>query len=259
MSYYNDNDYRDYLAHHGILGQKWGKRNGPPYPLGYGDHSASEKRADWEKSVAKSKSINLTKWGRSSDKNILYLTGLSGSGKSTAAIGLAKKTNAEIIHLDSYLSPMSEESRQELHNKGFNKHLDQKVPEWRQMIVQDTGKLNYRIVDKFADAIESYGKEKYGQGQKVIVEGVQLFDNTLHEKRSFYSDKPYMCLTTPALTSLVRGNVRDEMNGLDFFYRIPMYMKTSKITSEAIKELELKGTTYAETNLLLNKKEGKSK
>lgn len=23
------------LYHHGIKGQKWGKRNGPPYPLGY--------------------------------------------------------------------------------------------------------------------------------------------------------------------------------------------------------------------------------
>lgn len=24
----------EYLVHHGILGQKWGIRNGPPYPLG---------------------------------------------------------------------------------------------------------------------------------------------------------------------------------------------------------------------------------
>lgn len=25
--------YSNYLEHHGILGQKWGKKNGPPYPL----------------------------------------------------------------------------------------------------------------------------------------------------------------------------------------------------------------------------------
>lgn len=39
------------LYHHGILGQKWGKRNGPPYPLSAGKHSASEKKAGWEKSL----------------------------------------------------------------------------------------------------------------------------------------------------------------------------------------------------------------
>lgn len=36
---YNDN----YLVHHGILGQKWGKRNGPPYPLKSGAHTNAEK------------------------------------------------------------------------------------------------------------------------------------------------------------------------------------------------------------------------
>lgn len=31
------------LYHHGIQGQKWGKRNGPPYPLKSGEHSNQEK------------------------------------------------------------------------------------------------------------------------------------------------------------------------------------------------------------------------
>ena len=34
----------DYLMHHGIKGQKWGDRNGPPYPLGSDQKSAREKR-----------------------------------------------------------------------------------------------------------------------------------------------------------------------------------------------------------------------
>ena len=46
------NDFEsNYLAHHGILGQKHGVRNGPPYPLDAKDHSASEKKAGYKKSL----------------------------------------------------------------------------------------------------------------------------------------------------------------------------------------------------------------
>jgi len=34
-----------YLAHHGILGQKWGQRNGPPYPLKGGAYTKAERSA----------------------------------------------------------------------------------------------------------------------------------------------------------------------------------------------------------------------
>lgn len=38
-------EYGTTLSHHGILNQKWGVRNGPPYPLSPGAHSAAEKRS----------------------------------------------------------------------------------------------------------------------------------------------------------------------------------------------------------------------
>ena len=40
------------LTHHGILNQKWGVRNGPPYPLGGGDYSAAERKAIRDKRKA---------------------------------------------------------------------------------------------------------------------------------------------------------------------------------------------------------------
>ncbi len=61
-----------YLAHHGILGQKWGKRNGPPYPLGASDHSASEKKAGWKDSLSSygksdSGKNKLVNWAKNQD------------------------------------------------------------------------------------------------------------------------------------------------------------------------------------------------
>lgn len=35
------NFYEDYICHHGIKGQKWGVRNGPPYPLDSSDKKKS--------------------------------------------------------------------------------------------------------------------------------------------------------------------------------------------------------------------------
>lgn len=54
------NDFEsNYLMHHGILGMKWGRRNGPPYPLGSGDHSANERKEGWRKSLGSGRNESL--------------------------------------------------------------------------------------------------------------------------------------------------------------------------------------------------------
>ena len=47
-----------FLVHHGIRGQKWGKRNGPPYPLKGSDYSETEKKYMGKKSSLKNSRRN---------------------------------------------------------------------------------------------------------------------------------------------------------------------------------------------------------
>lgn len=89
------------------------------------------------KNLKRAKTSNLTKWGTSPENNVLYITGYSGSGKSTTALSLARK-NDTVIHLDGY-SEMHAEIAQ---NKKFNDYLDKTVPDWKRMAnatVKNTG------------------------------------------------------------------------------------------------------------------------
>lgn len=57
----------DELYHHGIFGQRWGVRNGPPYPLDNEDHSARERKAGWKASLNNGRETSSKK-----EKNCKY-------------------------------------------------------------------------------------------------------------------------------------------------------------------------------------------
>lgn len=56
-----------WLAHHGIAGQRWGHRNGPPYPLHPEDHDASERKAGWKKSLDNATQVTKSKIKKTKD------------------------------------------------------------------------------------------------------------------------------------------------------------------------------------------------
>lgn len=78
------------LYHHGILGQKWGKKNGPPYPLDGSDYSAAEKKAKNKADYKTYKAVNRMERKRKvvRDTNIGAATGalvgLAASGANPA-------------------------------------------------------------------------------------------------------------------------------------------------------------------------------
>lgn len=52
----------DFLVHNGILGQRWGHRNGPPYPLNKSAYSMAEKKANGISPKASSPKISGAKF-----------------------------------------------------------------------------------------------------------------------------------------------------------------------------------------------------
>lgn len=189
----------------------WGIRRYQPYPKG-------DFRNKGYENLKKSKTSNLGEWGKSENSNILFISGYSGSGKSTTSLYLKRK-NDEVIHLDAYSEPDSGGSLS-IRNKSFDKYLDKKLPNWKKMTnatrtgedgtIKKYSKEYWDLVDQFRNALESFGKENFKNGNKVIVEGLQIQDDWLSDNKKYYSNKPIVILSTNKISSIKRAFERDE-------------------------------------------------
>lgn len=92
-----DMKYNDYLKHHGIKGQKWGVKNGPPYPLNASDRSASEKKGGLKASLSsESSNKNISSPGfHLTDKQKKYIKiGAAVAGAALVTYGAYKTYQA---------------------------------------------------------------------------------------------------------------------------------------------------------------------
>lgn len=200
----------DELYHYGIKGMHWGVRR---YQKKDGTLTSQGKiRRYAMQNLKNSKVQNLKKWGIDRKHNILYISGKSGSGKSTVALSL-KDESTEVIHLDSYFELKNISSANKNKNSSFNSFLksngfDPSNLNDKKMFINDI-KAYFKNVDRFQELSEKFGESCFDNGKRVIVEGVQLLDETMYPDKSFFNDKPGIVLLTEDRISKRRAFVRD--------------------------------------------------
>lgn len=155
----------------------------------------------------KSKGYNLDRWGKTDSTNTLYITGMSGAGKSVLAKSL-EKDGVDVIHLDSYFDNPDGPS-----SKAFDKHLRKFLPGYKKMRLPKD-KIDMvswgEVVKEFEKELINFSVAEYKSGKKVIVEGVHLLDDTLYPDKSFFIGKPLIILDVGILKSIHQANERDD-------------------------------------------------
>lgn len=202
----------DELKHYNVKGTNW-------YVHKFGNWEKHAKYANgqgnpYTMNGIKVKSYNMDSWGSDPDHNILFITGYSGSGKSTIAESLKnKRTN--VINIDIFMQSVGSFSKAE-RDPEFSRYLKESDSDFYK--ISDPEKYGIKrqtrefgdLLQSFEDSIVDFSKQQYDKGKRVVVEGLQLTDDTLFPDKSYFKDKPLIITRTNALASFIRSGIRDD-------------------------------------------------
>ena len=200
--------------------------------------------------------FNLSSW-TPNGKNILFITGLSGSGKSTKAAKLAKEKDAvnieldlvehnEILFDDSVTQDEGNQILKEFFNKKFGgpKKLESKT---------------MKVADIMYDAIKYCMNYASKNKRKLfIAEGIQLMDLEMVDELKGY---PVIVVNTSILKSISQAKKREEgASWREFFGSwqsfkeyCKWYFDMEKNKNKFIKDMKESTNTYVYCNEVIDK------
>lgn len=149
----------DIISHHGILGQKWGKRNGPPYPLGGGSYSITEKKKIYRARLSPNSIYNKKHFDTVLKKDKTTLSTLSYDKDRTKNTDMFYATHTK--------------SDKHLYNALFNKKL---TDEYGNSIMSENG-YKFRINNKLAKDVKVASEDS----------GAKVFMQLYTKNRDFYN------------------------------------------------------------------------
>lgn len=151
------------IYHHGILGQKWGVRNGPPYPLSGGSYTESEKKQILKKRKARNSIYNKRHFDEVLRRDKTTLSTLSYDRDRTKNVDMFYATH-DVFDKHQY-------------NALFNR----KIPE---TLYDESGKsigtgffLKYRINNSLKNDIKIASEDS----------GAEVFRSLYEKDRDFYN------------------------------------------------------------------------
>lgn len=151
------------MTHHGILNQKWGVRNGPPYPLGGGDYSAAERKAIRDKRKAGNSIYNKRHFDEVLSAKKTTLSTLSYDQDRTKGTDMFYATH-NVLDKHQY-------------NALFNRPIDKTVYDEKGRPI-GTGKfMKYRIDNSLKKDIKVASEDS----------GAEVFRDLFKKDRDFYN------------------------------------------------------------------------